>query len=1713
MNLSLKSKVKKLCLSIVFIVGACLYGFSEIYLTGTTTCVQPGIPYTYTVENVVFEQYVWNITGGTIQGSNTGTSITVIWSSASCTAPPYGCLGQINVEGQNYIQQWCSDPWGWFEDCSYWATMETKTITTSVPTENYGGEVIPANFSIPYYNYTGLYFQTVNYLQTPQDLIPIVYWIGQSIPAGDCNGYTSLQWEQSNDYEGPYTPIAGATGLTYHFTAPLMQTTYFRRRVSSASFPDAYSNIIKIEVISPNQIENRTYVKENTVAAKGYTNWGSVDQLPVGKKFTSTTYLDELGRPIQKVDKEVSSSASGSWNDMVQHVSYDAAGRTPNSYLPFPSSSTIGQFKTSPVTELYNFTQQKFNEPFPNGQVNYENSPLQRIISEYAPGTSWIGGNTGISYQYDYNTALENVRIWNIDFSENTIPVSNTNNVYANMQLYKIVTTDEKLKKVIEYKDFAGNVVLKKVQDKEPGQGLSDQHAGWACTYYVYDDFNRLRFIIPPKAVEWLDANNWALSSNASIVNEFCFWYEYDKRGRTIRKKSPGSAVVEMVYDDRDRLVFTQDGKQRDPSQNKWQATLYDQLNRPVITAIITYSSGRSALQNFVNSFVNDGNSYSMNVVTDGYQTHTILVNNAVLPAGNSLDIMSVFYYDHYNYPRVKSFSSAIVIDNTVPADEIIPVVQNGRTTGMTTGAFIRVLDGSNKFLATTYYYDDDGNTIQTHAENTRNATDVTTVQYDFAGRIRSSYTTHVSNIGTLNIYNRNILDKIGRVIKISESINNFPAKELVEYTYDELGTVIKKRLAPGFSGEDGQQLETQDFEYNIRGWLTGINKNYINSIFQTGRYFGMEIGYDKLGTNFTKTEKNGNISGVSWKSRGDNIQRRYEYQYDNKNQLLHADFKQKNTPGAGWTNDKANFSSNFTYDINGNIKTFVQSGIIPGLGVQTIDNLSYFYRNSEWSNQLLRVDESVTGAWNGKLGDFKNGANGNGANDYTYNADGQLIKDLNKEIGNSTSDGIEYNILGMPSKVTFKNSGKTITYVYDAAGNKLRKVVNDPSVAPAFYVTTDYIDDFVYNNGALEFFSHAEGRVRIITPVFAGGGAASYLTGGVALPSGKMGIYDYYIKDHLSNIRMILTEETHQVNALATMELANNAAEQPIFGQPGSGNELAASRVVKPQEWTSNPTGYVSRLSTIGTDKKIGPNVLLRVMSGDRVSANTNYFYGTFGQGQTSNIVNDVVNSLIGVLANSNAAGSLIKQNSTIFQNNFLNPGDVKSFIENPGPNTTAPRAYITMMFFDEQFNFVQESSIRVQVQNAGDGNYYLPINPREATKNGYVFIYLSNESNKYVYFDHFQVTHTRGRIIEENHYYAYGSKMAGISSAAMPSGMGGAKQNSRVNYGFQGDFSEEDIDAQWNEFDLRTYDPQIGRFTSVDPYDQFTSPYIGMGNNPASTIDPSGGWSEMLTALVSGIGAAAITYGTLSIIDNNNGNREIKGKALYAAGAGLLAAGVGYAWDKSHVPYGVTHSTFGAEFVSFYAGLLGFENRNFHPLSSRRWADYATSPDIWGSFTWDGFDYDWINASKEIPYTHILRSITIGQLNQVDALDGYKNYSGNVTLPPNNGNLTVRIDGGDRLYGLSFVIAADLSSVAVSITANLIVIQNERNEAQRQYRQSGINLESIRRRNIQNGVYMFEKKRIIVSEDRIRVKHYKYLRIKIFGRTFNLRFIKRWL
>ena len=167
-----------------------------------------------------------------------------------------------------------------------------------------------------------------------------------------------------------------------------------------------------------------------------------------------------------------------------------------------------------------------------------------------------------------------------------------------------------------------------------------------------------------------------------------------------------------------------------------------------------------------------------------------------------------------------------------------------------------------------------------------------------------------------------------------------------------------------------------------------------------------------------------------------------------------------------------------------------------------------------------------------------------------------------------------------------------------------------------------------------------------------------------------------------------------------------------------------------------------------------------------------------------------------------------------------------------------------------------------------------------------GYMYIYVVNESSVGdCSFDDLTIIHDQTdmslQISSATDYYPYGMQIA--STQYINEGV------TANRYQFQGDYSEYDEYTGWQAFDLRgNYDPRLGTWYSTDPYAQYASPYLGMGNSPVNGVDPDGGFFNVGAALVGAFAGAAIGAGTALILDE-----DVTEFALYGALFGGLAGG----------------------------------------------------------------------------------------------------------------------------------------------------------------------------------------------------------------------------
>ena len=181
--------------------------------------------------------------------------------------------------------------------------------------------------------------------------------------------------------------------------------------------------------------------------------------------------------------------------------------------------------------------------------------------------------------------------------------------------------------------------------------------------------------------------------------------------------------------------------------------------------------------------------------------------------------------------------------------------------------------------------------------------------------------------------------------------------------------------------------------------------------------------------------------------------------------------------------------------------------------------------------------------------------------------------------------------------------------------------------------------------------------------------------------------------------------------------------------------------------------------------------------------------------------------------------------------------------------PSNQAPKAYLCVLFFNEQMKFNAANSRVIPVDYAPGQRRTFDLkfsNALTAEKNGYAYIYFTNESDELVYFDNFSLTHEQGPLIEETHYYPFGLAMAGISSKAI-----GPMEN---RYKYNGKELQHDeftygLNVEWHDYGARMYDAQIGRWMVVDPLGELGrrwSAYSYTFNNPKRFMDPDGMWAQ---------------------------------------------------------------------------------------------------------------------------------------------------------------------------------------------------------------------------------------------------------------------------
>ncbi|CAL2080928.1 DUF6443 domain-containing protein [Tenacibaculum sp. 190524A05c] len=919
--------------------------------------------------------------------------------------------------------------------------------------------------------------------------------------------------------------------------------------------------------------------------------------------------------------------------DIVTHVSYDNLGRQTKEYLPFSNGVNNANIRTGDVgLATQKYYGQKYAEDFAGvslpGDINayseksFDNSPLNRVMKQGAPGKDWkLGNNHEIRLDYQTNLKTEVRKFYvTTSFANNTytptlqLNTASTNNIgfYEEGELFKSITKDENWTSGLdhtteEFKNKQGQVILKRTYNN------NERHD----TYYIYDDFGNLTYVLPPK----MNGTTSSLSTVRSMLNNLGYQYKYDHLNRLVEKKIPGKGWEYIVYDKLDRPVMTRDTNLK--AKNRWLYTKYDHLGRVAFTGEHYDPTARINMQILAET----SPAYVQNVVRKTSSSvvggTSVFYTNNTIPIGIR-EIYTINYYDTYvDLPSGLS--------NTVTTSYGEKSTTN--TKGLPTVSKVKVLETSN-WITTVTYYDDKARPIYVYSKNDYlNTIDIVESKLDYlTGKVLETKTTH-KKTGKDDIItvDRFEYDHMDRLVSQTQQINDQVSERIVKNNYDDLGQLESKLVGNGtktgykhnvattvsvndnviskiggnqstwdadictegsitgdgyvefeagsknkyymvglsnnnntasfasikyaiylnhsvYIFESGKNkglkstykigdifkverignkiyykkndeiiytslitssgdlygdvsmyhiggiikdfktvdnskgLQKVDYKYNVRGWLTNINEDVDND----NDLFNFTINYNN--TTSAAPLYNGNISQTSWQTENvDKSKRTYNYTYDALNRILSA------------IDNTGRYNLNFVnYDKNGNITALRRQGHrnAQATSFGTMDDLVYGYKPN--SNELIKVDDTIDNYG------FKEIAST--SIEYTYDANGNMITDKNKGI-----TSITYNHLNLPTSVGFSSKQAAISYTYAADGTKLSKVVAGSGLATT---TTQYAGNHIYENGELQFFSHAEGYV-----------SAELVSGTLKFEN----VYQY--KDHLGNMRLSYTDNNGDGN------------------------------------------------------------------------------------------------------------------------------------------------------------------------------------------------------------------------------------------------------------------------------------------------------------------------------------------------------------------------------------------------------------------------------------------------------------------------------------------------------------------------------------------------------------------------------------------------------
>jgi RHS repeat-associated protein len=962
--------------------------------------------------------------------------------------------------------------------------------------------------------------------------------------------------------------------------------------------------------------------------------------------------------------------------------------------------------------------------------------------------------------------------------------------------------------------------------------------------YNFYDDAGRLRYAITPNGVrqhiEGVDIN---------LIDKT--EYIYNHQGWLIEINEPDAGTTHYKYRKDGSIRFSQNAEQN--ARNAFSYTNYDNAGRPIESGEVVSGLTFDAI---TTTHLDETN-------TSWEASPTYTVNDWVKTTYDFVDALPITELPN-SFQNPEYLIGAVATTENENTQTWYSYDSEGKVIWIVQ-KFKHFYGADNpKYFTLDYRYDYFGNVLEVAFQRSIDGLNESLTAVD-----KSESQEAFHHIYTYDANNR-LTDVLTTTNAITDTANtNYTGFRHVSYSYYRHGPLKRMELAPDME----YPLQGLDYTYTIEGWLKAVNHpNQANDPGQDGTAtdfykdaYGMTLeyydnDYASASNNFAPVtglsdyndNYNGNIRATTWGRQnfikpepeslsktiaaattasamvqarsvitlepgfevlaGNNFTAKVDpqamtevsqeipgataYTYDDKYQLKTAEFGE-NTSYTNPQFGNAYKVDNLTYDDNGNIQSLTR---LDEEGTELHD-FNYNYNsqtNERRDNQLEDIP---------------------GYGSYGYNEIGQMISQTIA----GTPTHYQYDVTGKVTGV-FENyndqtkvySDPILEFTYDDRGFRIKKTYYGTDQTFVTWYVRDASGNIisVYDN----ILTPENTPLQIELPIYGSGRI------GVAFDrTGQYLKYNYEITDHLGNVRTVVSALKSM--AVATMEEADNinSIEEAEFT-----NIVATRQTEATMNTTAGNPNYqnVAHLNATA-NKIIGPGRIIKVHEGDYVKMTVNARY-------IENATPTTFVTSLAAMVNS-SFGFTPTGESMVAYNAIGDLFAAGSLVPDP---SGLPKAYLNYLVFDLNHNPVAIDQNNLPWQNVSDAaaTDHEPLGLEYiAPQDGYLYIYVANETMEDVdvYFDDLSIMHTGIDIVQTSDYYPGGLVMQ-------------QEKDENYRFGYQGQFSEYDSTIAKNQFKLRLYDPVTWRWNSTDPYRQYSSSYLGMGNNPISGIDPDGGFKR---------------------------------------------------------------------------------------------------------------------------------------------------------------------------------------------------------------------------------------------------------------------------